>query len=214
MPGRSATSRTGLATVVLAAGAGKRFGGVKQVAEVGGQPCLTRVLGAVDGFAEDQIVVLGAAAERVRLVIPEADWRVVLCPDWEAGVGASLRGGLRAMGSVDAVLVALGDLPWLRREAVERVLAAAAEHPAAEAVRAFEDGTPGHPLFLRGALLEAARSAPDRGFGAILRDAEVVRVDCSGLGASRDLDHPDDLEARSSDGRSAARLQRGWIGPT
>ncbi len=192
MRGAASSEPPRLATLVLAAGAGRRFGGAKQVVEVDGRPCLTRVLEAVGGFADRDLVVLGAAAARVRRVVPDG-WSVVSCPDWEAGVGASLRTGLRAAGPAGAALIVLGDLPWLRREAVERLLAAAAAHPTAAAIRAFEGDVPGHPLLLRGRLLEEARSAPDAGFGPVLRGVEVIGVDCTGMGVSRDLDSPADL---------------------
>ncbi|HEV7563074.1 MAG TPA: nucleotidyltransferase family protein, partial [Solirubrobacterales bacterium] len=183
----------GLATVVLAAGAGTRFGGPKQLAELEGRPLLARVLESVEGFGEDQVVVLGAAAEQVRVAVPEDRWKVVVVTDWEAGLGASLRAGLASVPDARSALVVLGDLPWLRREAVERVLAAA-EDSDAEAVRAFEGTVPGHPVFLRGSLLERARSAPDAGLAGVLKGAHLTRVECAGLGACRDVDVRADLD--------------------
>jgi nicotine blue oxidoreductase len=178
---------------VLAAGAGTRFGGPKQLAELEGRPLLGRVLEPLDGFGEDQIVVLGAAAEEVRIILPEDRWRVVVATDWEGGVGASLRAGLAGVPEARAALIVLGDLPWLRREAVERVLAAAAGSDA-EAVRAYEGEVPGHPVLLRGSLLEQARSAPDAGLAGVLKGARVTRVECAGLGACRDVDVRADLD--------------------
>lgn len=182
----------GLATIVLAAGAGSRFGaGAKLVAELDGEPLLARVLAALDGVGEPRVVVLGAHAERVGNVVT-GSWRPVRAAGWAAGPGASLRAGLAAAPTAAAALVVLGDLAWLRREAVERVLAAAADDPA-EAVRACEGATPGHPLLLRGSLLECARSAPDAGLAALLGRVPVARVECSGLGVARDVDTPLDL---------------------
>jgi nicotine blue oxidoreductase len=181
-----------LATVVLAAGAGSRFGGPKQLAELDGEPLLGRVLAALDGLGDPQIVVLGAHAERVRTAVPTPAWRPVVAEDWEAGPGASLRAGLEAAPAATAALVVLGDLGWLRREAAERVLAAAAADPA-EAVRAFEGERPGHPLLLRGALLERARAAPDAGLASLPEVAQATRVECAGLGVGRDVDTPSDL---------------------
>src|SRR5204862_270493 len=51
--------------------------------------------------------------------------RVVHCPHWQLGPGASLRCGLAALApDVEAAVVVLADGPWLAPEAVERVLAA------------------------------------------------------------------------------------------
>jgi nicotine blue oxidoreductase len=180
-----------LATVVLAAGAGSRFGGPKQVAELDGEPLLGRVLAALEGIGSPQIVVLGAHAERVRASVPAPAWTPVVAPGWRAGPGASLRAGLAAAPAASAALVVLGDLGWLRREAAERVLAAAADP--AEAVRAFEGARPGHPLLLRGAMLARARAAPDAGLAPVLAKAPPACVQCEGLGVARDVDTPLDL---------------------
>lgn len=188
-------SRSGLATVVLAAGAGTRFGGRKQLAEIEGRPLLARALDSIEGFGEHQVVVLGADAEDVRAVVPEDRWQVVVAADWEMGLGASLRAGLAAAPHSEAALIGLGDLPWLRRETVERVLAAAEESPL-EAVRAFEGLRPGHPVLLRGSLLARARRAPDSGLGETISGSAVARVDCTGMGASRDVDTVADLGPR------------------
>ena len=183
-----------IATVVLAAGAGRRFGSIKQLATVEGRPMLERVLAASAGLGDPQIVVLGAEEEAVAALPIYAGWRLQVAADWEAGPGASLRAGLRAAPDAEAALIFLGDLPWLVPEAAERVLAAAREEPRAEAVRAFEGETPGHPVLVRGALLERAREAPDRGLGGLLRGAAVLAVRCDGLGVAADVDHPVDLD--------------------
>lgn len=184
---------SGLAVVVLAAGAATRFGSAKQLAEVEGRPALLRTLDAVDGIGAPQIVVLGASVDAVRPVVSADRWRIVEAAGWGAGIGASLRAGLAAASEVDTALIVLGDLPWLRREAVARVLAAAAADPRAEAVRACEGGRPGHPVLVRGSLLEAARRAPDDGLAGVLAAVRVLQVDCEGLGVARDLDRLEDL---------------------
>ncbi|MFN8217994.1 MAG: nucleotidyltransferase family protein [Solirubrobacterales bacterium] len=188
--------RQAIATVVLAAGAATRFGAPKQLAALEGRPLLGRVLEAVEGFGATQAVVLGAAAERIRPVVSEDRWQVIVAADWRAGIGASLRAGLAAVPAGTA-LVVLGDLPWLRREAVQRVLDAAARSEA-EAVRAYERDVPGHPVLLRGELLRQARSAPDAGLGPLLVQSEILAVDCTGLGTARDVDTAADLGPRDS----------------
>lgn len=188
----------GLATVVLAAGEGRRFGARKQLVEVGGEPMLRRAMDAVAGFAATQVVVLGAAAEEIGAAPIFAGWEVEVAADWRLGQGASLRAGLRRAGGVEAAMIVLGDLPWLRREAVERVLAAARARGGATAFRAFEGSTPGHPVLIRGGLLARARQAPDAGPAEILNRENVVAVPCDGLGVARDVDVPDDLPTSPS----------------
>ena len=103
--------------------------------------------------------------------------RVVRCPDWERGPGASLRCGLAALGDdVGRAVIVLADGPELDPRAVDRLAAHAAPFAAA-----IYDGTRDHPVAL-------ARSAfddvPDEG----LRAREPVLVDCSDLRAPGDVD--------------------------
>jgi CTP:molybdopterin cytidylyltransferase MocA len=154
-----------IGAVVLAAGAATRYGSPKQ------RLFLPRVLEALHASPVDEIVVVAGAYEL------EADVRVVSCPEWERGPGASLRCGLAALSpGVEAALVVLADGPDLDPRAVERVLESRAPYAAAS-----YDGTRSHPVLL-------ARSAwngiPDEG----LRGRTPVLVDCSDLRAPGDVD--------------------------
>jgi CTP:molybdopterin cytidylyltransferase MocA len=163
-----------IAAVVLAAGAGSRFGGPKQ------QLLLPRVLARLAESPVDEVVVV-AGAHAV-----ESGVRVVPCADWERGPGASLRCGLAALGpGVEAAVVCLADGPDLSPEAVHRVLAAwrAGGGPV---VAASYAGARGHPLVLgRGAWNEV----PDEG----MRNLPAVLVPCDDLGSPGDVDIADDI---------------------
>jgi CTP:molybdopterin cytidylyltransferase MocA len=183
-----------LVSVVLAAGEGRRFGSAKQLALIEGEPMLTRVLDAVADVGGDKILVLGAHGELVGAEIETHGWRVVVAEDWSLGPGASLRAGLAVADPVEAALILLGDLAWLRPAAVRRVVEAASSRgPEVEFIRAGESGRPGHPVLIRGPLLAAARQAPDSGLKRLLDPRRGVMIDCSGLGVCRDVDRPGDL---------------------
>src|SRR5687768_5865095 len=160
-----------VAAVVLAAGVSSRFGAPKQ------RLLLPVVLERVRAAGiEDVVVVLGAHA-----AAPGPDGRVVLCPDWERGPGASLRCGLAALSpDIEAAVVVLADGPDLSAEAVRRVLAAWRHHDA-QLVAASYGGVRGHPLVL-------ARSGwgdvPDEG----LRSLAPLLVPCDDLGSPGDVD--------------------------
>lgn len=185
----------GLLVLVLAAGAGTRFGGDKQMAPVGGRPMLTRVLEELNGLGAKRVVVLGASAERFSPLVPADEWEVTRAERWSDGPGASLRAGLATAPEATAALVVLGDLAFLRREAAEKVLTAA-DASGLEAVRAYEGQRPGHPLLLRGRMLERARIAPNEGLATLLAGSEVAAVQCRGLGVAQDVDRPADLDAQ------------------
>ena len=94
----------------------------------------------------------------------ETDARVVRCPDWERGPGASLRCGLAALpDEVDAAVVVLADGPDLAPEAIDRVVAAW-RADGGDVVAATYAGVRGHPVLLARA---AWRRIPDEGARAL-----------------------------------------------
>jgi len=161
--------------VVLAAGAGTRFGGPKQ------RLLLPRVLERLRETSVENVVVVAGAYG-----LEAEGARVVDCPEWERGPGASLRCGLAALDAgTEAALVVLADGPELAPEAVERVLAAWRES-AAELVAASYAGGRGHPLVVARRLWDAI---PDDG----LRALAPLLVPCDDLGAPGDVNRTEDL---------------------
>jgi CTP:molybdopterin cytidylyltransferase MocA len=164
-----------VAAVVLAAGAGTRFGGPKQRLLL--PPVLERLR---ETSVEDVVVVAGAYG------LEAEGARVVECPEWERGPGASLRCGLAALArETKAAVVVLADGPELAPEAVARVLAAWRDS-SAELVAASYGGVRGHPLLLARALWDAV---PDEG----LRALAPLLVPCDDLGHPGDVDRVEDL---------------------
>jgi CTP:molybdopterin cytidylyltransferase MocA len=165
-----------VAAIVLAAGEASRFGGPKQ------RILLPRVLERIRRTSVDEVVVVQGAYELE--AVPGA--RIVPCPEWTLGPGASLRCGLAALGpDTTAAVVVLADGPTLAPDAVERVLAA--WRSGGGIVAASYAGERGHPLVLG---RDAWRDVPDDG----LRDVPVTLVPCDDLGAPGDVDTPEDLE--------------------
>jgi CTP:molybdopterin cytidylyltransferase MocA len=163
---------------VLAAGAATRFGAPKQ------RLLLGDVLDRLGRSHEIGEVVVVTGAYDV-----ETDARVVPCPDWERGPGASLRCGLEALpGDTQAAVVVLADGPDLAPAAVDRVVSAW-RAGAGDVVAASYGGSRGHPVVLGRA---AWAGVPDEGARAL----EPVLVACDDLGAPGDVDRPEDLPER------------------
>jgi CTP:molybdopterin cytidylyltransferase MocA len=135
--------------LVLAAGAGTRYGGPKALARTpAGDPWVTRAVRmlAAAGCA-DVLVALGADADAARLLVPEGA-RVVVVDEWADGISATLRAGLVAASGFDAVLITPVDTPDAPAAAARRVVEAglaAASAPDALA-RAVYRGESGHPV--------------------------------------------------------------------
>ncbi len=174
---------------MLAAGAGERFGGPKQTAQLRGRPLLEHVLAAIEAAALDRtVVVLGARADEVRAEVPLHGAEPVVAGDWPEGMAASLRAGVAALADCDAVVVVLGDQPLLSPDAIARV--AQAGGPAA---RATYGGVPGHPALIGRELFDRVRALEgDQGAAVLLRDA--IEVPCDGLGSPADVDTRTELE--------------------
>jgi molybdenum cofactor cytidylyltransferase len=182
--------------VVLAAGAGRRFGSSKQLADLGGVPLLQHAIDAMLAVPalDGVVVVLGAAAEEVAAAVKFADAEPVVCEDWEEGMAASLRCGVRAAGDADWVVVTLGDQPGITPEAIEAVVGAL--DGGADAVRAEYDGRPGHPVALARALFgRVAGLRGDVGARELLASVAVRPVEARHLARPDDVDTPEDMEA-------------------
>jgi CTP:molybdopterin cytidylyltransferase MocA len=166
-----------VSAVVLAAGAATRFGSPKQLL------LLPYVLAGLQASPVDEIVIVSGAYE-----IPDdgsldlEGARVVACPDWSDGPGASLRCGLAALGpSAESALIVLADGPYIDPRAIERVLA---HRDQAEFVAATYDGTRSHPAVIARSLW--GRIPNDGG-----RHLDALLIPCQDLIAPGDIDTPD-----------------------
>src|SRR5688572_2657105 len=91
------------AALVLAAGAGKRFGGQKLLAELNGIPILQHVLNLAAAAELDPIVVvLGPDAETLAARMSWRDEARVINPAPEEGLSSSVRLGLESLAASEA----------------------------------------------------------------------------------------------------------------
>jgi nicotine blue oxidoreductase len=186
---------TQVAGLLLAAGAGRRMGGPKALVELDGEPLVRRGVRLLrDGGCDPVVVVVGAAADRVRPLCDGA--QVVEAPDWSTGMAASLRAGLAALDAA-ACVVALVDQPRVTPAAVQRLRAAHTD--GARAAVATYAGRARNPVLLdRSVWADVAASAQgDEGARPWLRahPSLVVLVDCTDAGTPDDVDTPQDLAA-------------------
>jgi CTP:molybdopterin cytidylyltransferase MocA len=182
-----------VAAVVLAAGAGRRYGMPKALVEYEGSLLVERAVRTARAVCDPVLVVLGAQAVDVWQRADLGGATVLANRDWETGMASSLRTGLDGLtgwpGRIDAALVTLVDMPGMTPQALQRVAALAA--PDVLAVATY-DGIRGHPVLLgREHWAGVAETATgDEGARRYLAAHEVSEVDCTGLADPLDLDVP------------------------
>lgn len=187
----------GWSALILAGGAGRRFGGGKLLSDLGGAPVIRRVAEAVAGagFAE-VVLVTGADDAAVRGAIVGMTLRLVHAPGWAEGMAATLRTGIAALApDTPGVCVFLGDMPLVPVGLCADLIKQA--ETAGYAARPRVGGKPGHPVaFTRAAFADLLVLRGDSGATALLRTRDgVAYCDTAESGALLDIDTPDDLAA-------------------
>lgn len=172
---------TSVAGVVLAAGAGTRFGSPKALVPGWLDNAVTALR---DGGCAPVFVMLGAAG----VAVPDGV-EAVYAPDWERGMSASLRAALARVAGTAAhsMAVVTVDVPSLCAAMVSRLVAGADE----AALRQAEfGGRPGHPVVIGrdhwAAVAEAVHG--DVGARPYLVEHGVTMVECADLGSGQDVD--------------------------
>jgi molybdenum cofactor cytidylyltransferase len=185
--------------VVLAAGAGRRFGGGKVLATLEGRPLIQHVLDALaEAGVDDPIVVLGRDAATVEAALPRGRATIVRNPEPERGLASSLQVGWAAAleAGAAAVLVALADQPRLSPAVVAALLALDLDPARPIAAPRYAGGGGRNPVRIDAtadALVRGLRG--DRGLRPlIVARPELVRS-IGVPGSNPDVDRPEDLRA-------------------
>ena len=140
--------------IVMASGAGVRFGGNKLMAELCGEPLVGHVVRATDSLFDRRVVVTRHAD--VAALCETLGAQVILHD--EPGRNDTVRLGMEAMDGCDTVTFVQGDQPLIRPASIAALLRAAERDAAAEHHAAAEH--------------DAAAAAGRDAIGAAGRDAE------------------------------------------
>ncbi|MCX4820273.1 nucleotidyltransferase family protein [Streptomyces sp. NBC_01142] len=188
-----------VAGLLLAAGGGRRLGGrPKALLEHRGRPLVEHAVRVLrEGGCGPVHVVLGASADRVRERADLSGCVLVDNPEWEEGMGSSLRAGLESLAATaaDAALVSLVDQPGIGAAAVARVRASYRSPDSLTA--AAYGGERGHPVLFGAHRWKdiAASATGDRGARSYLKAHEgaLSLVECGDVAQAYDIDTAEDL---------------------
>ena len=198
--------------MVLAAGASRRMGTPKQLLRLGGETILERTLGNVRASEVGEIVlVLGHAAESVEKEISTEQVRVVRNPDYQQGMGTSLRTGLAAVSAdASAALIILADQPFVRPETLDRLIICHQESKPQIIIPMYQ-GFRGNPVLLDRSVFEEVKGLNgDVGCRAIFGDHTegICKLPVDDAGILLDIDSRSDFETLGPQGDAT-----GTIGP-
>jgi xanthine dehydrogenase accessory factor len=176
-----AAARPKVGAIVVAAGLSRRMEGEnKLVAEVNGKAIVAHVVDALVAAAIDPVlVVVGHRADEVRNSLEGRSVRFVENPNYEEGLGSSIRAGFQALGgSVEAALVALGDMPRLSSEHVSKIVGAFDPKGPRSICVPVHEGRRGHPvLWSSRHFVEMDELSGDVGARGLLdRHADKIRL--------------------------------------
>jgi molybdenum cofactor cytidylyltransferase len=188
-----------IVAILLAAGAGSRFGGEKLLHPLeDGVAIAAHSARNLLAALPDVIAVVRWGDFPLYDILEQEGCRVMMFRDAARGMGASLAHGVAEARGADGWVIALADMPRISPESIRKVVAAL-ERGALIAAPAYQ-GARGHPV----------------GFGAALRDellalnedqgareplerhrASLELIECDDPGVLYDIDRKADLAARS-----------------
>lgn len=184
-----------LVGLLLAAGAATRFGSDKLRHHLPhGVSIAVQAARHLKSELPRVIAVVKPDAQELASHLRTEGCEVVVCENAADGMGASLACAVRAAGEVDGYVVALADMPFVRRATIAAVRDAlvAGAPLAAPYFRARR----GHPVGISQKFTEqlfALRG--DEGAKALLaaHEREIVKIPVGDPGSVRDIDTPGDL---------------------
>lgn len=188
--------------MILAAGASRRMGRPKALVKLGRRTILQHVLANLEASQLGEIVVvLGHRAQEILPTLRGTKSKIVINPKYAQGMSSSIRRGLSQVHpQARAVLIALGDQPYIPGEVIDLLLRRYAQGDREIVVPTYH-GRRGHPvIFGRIYWPELRALKGDVGGKALLRRhaRDVLEVEVSVRGVLTDIDKPEDDQKKAA----------------
>lgn len=185
--------------LLLAAGASRRFGADKLLQRLpGGELIVAASARRLAAATDRSVVLIRPRQPALREALEPLGVDIVEVMHADTGMGTTLATGIRTTPGAAGWVVALGDMPAIDPDTLQRV--AAALRGGASIAAPYHNGRRGHPVGFA-ARWSRALSALDGDEGArdLLRTQHqaITRIEVGDPGCLFDIDTPDDLRAAS-----------------
>jgi molybdenum cofactor cytidylyltransferase len=184
-----------IAGLLLAAGSASRFGSDKLRHNLPhGVAIAVQAARHLKSELQEVVAAIRPGSEELRKSLAAEGCTVIECENAAEGMGASLACAAHAAGETRGYLVALGDMPFIRRSSI----AAVRDALAAGALLAapYFRTRRGHPVGIAGRFHRdlLSLSGDEGAKGLIAANASLlVKIPVGDPGVLRDIDTPDDL---------------------
>lgn len=189
-------SNAGVAGILLAAGAGSRFGGGKLLHPLDGIAIGVRSARNLMAAGLPVTAVVRPGSDELKRLLEEAGCNVTECTNAAEGMGVSLAHVIGQTRAASGWVVALADMPRIKPETIRQV-ADAVQADAAIVAPSYR-GERGHPVGFDAALLdELLACRGDEGARLVIKrhHAEVQLLAVDDPGVIFDIDRREDIPA-------------------
>ncbi len=181
--------------ILLAAGAGRRFGAHKLLQPLpGGEPIAVAAGRNLIAALPDSLAVVRAGDRALAEALEAVGLRIREHPGANDGLGTSIAAGVTATADAAGWLIALGDMPWVQPATIQAL--AEALGAGASLVAPIHAGTRGHPVGFAAPWRERLQALTgDRGARELIaaQTAQLVLLATTDPGILLDVDGPADL---------------------
>lgn len=183
-----------IACIILAAGAGSRFGGAKLEYRLpSGQTILQQTITKYLDAFEQVLIVIKERDQNLREQVEIPRVNIVETQYAHQGMSQSLRVGVRESTSAAACMIALGDMPYIKVSTIQSLIQQASE---AKIVQPISGARAGNPvIFGSNYYSEILSLQGDKGAKQLLsKHAEhLLEIEVNDPGIHHDIDRIDDV---------------------
>ena len=191
----------GLAAVVLAAGASKRFGeGNKLHAEICGKTVIRHVLELVSSHDfSHRLLVANAGDQQTQNLARQFQFTVAINSEAEHGIGTSISCGVDAIErtDIDGIAIFLADMPFILAASVGAVVHEFSQLDGKKIVRPIFQNRAGHPVIFPSRFASRLKELQgDQGASTFMKhySRETKNLETNDPGTIRDIDLQTDLK--------------------